>query len=54
MSWKPLINQNPAFENAEAYFTHRKNNEIVGRIAAINWVEVNDQKKRKQNSFWLV
>jgi hypothetical protein len=41
--------KNPAFQNAEAYFYLAiKNNEIVGRIAAIiNWDEVNHQQKRK-------
>ena len=47
--------KNPAFENAEAYFyIAYKNNEIVGRIAAIiNWGEVNDQKKRKTRFGWF-
>nr|WP_309754996.1 GTP cyclohydrolase [Flavobacterium sp.] len=47
--------KNPAFENAEAYFyIAYKNNEIVGRIAAIiNWDEVNDQKKRKTRFGWF-
>ena len=47
--------KNPAFESAEAnFYLAYKNNEIVGRIAAIiNWGEVNDQKK-KESSFWLV
>ena len=47
--------KNPAFENAEAYFyIAYKNNEIVGRIAAIiNWAEVNDQKKRKTRFGWF-
>ena len=41
--------KNPAFDNAEAYFyLAYKNNEIVGRIAAIiNWDEVNNQQKKK-------
>ena len=47
--------KNPAFENAEAYFyIAYKNNEIVGRIAAIiNWGEVNDQKKCKTRFGWF-
>ena len=47
--------KNPAFESAEAYFyLAYKNNEIVGRIAAIiNWGEVNDQKKKKVRFGWF-
>lgn len=47
--------KNPVFENAEAYFyLAYKNNEIVGRIAAIiNWGEVNDQKKKKVRFGWF-
>ena len=47
--------KNPAFENAEAYFyLAYKNNEIVGRIAAIiNWSEVNDQQKKKVRFGWF-
>lgn len=47
--------KNPAFENAEAYFyLAHKNNEIVGRIAAIiNWGEVNDQQKKKVRFGWF-
>ena len=47
--------KNPAFENAEAYFyIAYKNNEIVGRIAAIiNWSEVNDQQKNKTRFGWF-
>jgi hypothetical protein len=47
--------KNPAFENAEAYFYMAyKNNEIVGRIAAIiNWSEVNDQHKKKVRFGWF-
>lgn len=47
--------KNPAFENAEAYFyIAYKNNEIVGRIAAIiNWSEVNDQQKKKVRFGWF-
>ena len=45
---------NPVFKNAEAeYFLAIKNNEIVGRIAAIvNWVEVKEQKKNKVRFGW--
>ena len=41
--------KNPAFENAEArFFLAYKNEEIVGRIAAIaNWIEINQQKVKK-------
>jgi hypothetical protein len=47
--------KNPAFENAEAYFyIAYKNNEIVGRIAAIiNWSEVKDQQKKKVRFGWF-
>ena len=47
--------KNPAFKNAEAYFyIAYKNNEIVGRIAAIiNWSEVNDQQKNKTRFGWF-
>ncbi len=47
--------KNPAFESAEAYFyLAYKNNEIVGRIAAIiNWGEVNDQHKKKVRFGWF-
>ncbi len=47
--------KNPAFENAEAYFfLAYKNNEIVGRIAAIiNWDEVNNQHKSKVRFGWF-
>ena len=39
--------KNPVFKNAEAeYYLAIKNNEIVGRMAAIvSWVEVKEQKK---------
>ena len=42
-------NINPVFKNAEAhYFLAYIDGKIVGRIAAlINWVEVNDLKKKK-------
>lgn len=47
--------KNPAFESAEAYFYLAfKNNEIVGRIAAIiNWSEVNNQNKKKVRFGWF-
>ena len=47
--------KNPAFENAEAYFYMAyKNNEMVGRIAAIvNWSEVNNQQKKKVRFGWF-
>ncbi len=47
--------KNPTFENAEAYFyLAYRNNEIVGRIAAIvNWNEVNNQQKKKVRFGWF-
>jgi hypothetical protein len=47
--------KNPAFENADAYFyLAYRNNEIVGRIAAIiNWSEVNNQHKKKVRFGWF-
>ena len=47
--------KNPAFEIAEAsFYLAYKNNEIVGRIAAIiNWSEVNDQQKKKVRFGWF-
>ena len=59
----PIINEelemmdkkkNPVFKNAEAeYYLALKNNKIVGRVAAIvNWVEVNEQRKRKVRFGW--
>ena len=47
--------KNPAFDNAEAYFyLAYRNNEIVGRIAAIiNWAEVKDQGKKKVRFGWF-
>ena len=47
--------KNPVFENAEAYFyLAYKNNNIVGRIAAIiNWEEVNNQQKKKVRFGWF-
>lgn len=46
---------NPVFKNAEAeYFLAKKNNEIVGRIAAIvNWIEVKEQNKNKVRFGWF-
>ncbi|MFZ4106474.1 GTP cyclohydrolase [Flavobacterium sp.] len=46
--------KNPAFESAEAYFyLAYKDNQIVGRIAAIiNWDEVNQQEKKKVRFGW--
>ncbi len=46
---------NPVFKNAKAYyFLAFINGEIVGRIAAlINWVEVNDLKKKKVRFGWF-
>ena len=46
---------NPVFKNADAhYFLAFINGEIVGRIAAlINWVEVNDLKKKKVRFGWF-
>lgn len=47
--------ENPAFKSAEAYFyLAYKNNEIVGRIAAIiNWDEVNLLGKKKVRFGWF-
>ena len=47
--------KNPTFENAEAYFyLAYKNNEIVGRIAAIiNWNEVKNQQIPKVRFGWF-
>ena len=46
---------NPVFKNADAhYFLAYTNGEIAGRIAAlINWVEVNDLKKKKVRFGWF-
>ncbi len=60
----PIINQelktfdktqNPVFENAEArFFLAYKDNEIVGRIAAIvNWIEVKEQQIKKMRFGWF-
>jgi hypothetical protein len=48
-------NTNPVFKNAEArFFLAYKNNEIVGRIAAIiNWIEVNNQNVKKMRFGWF-
>ena len=47
--------KNPIFRDAEArFFLAYKNNEIVGRIAAIiNWLEVKDQNQRKMRFGWF-
>ena len=46
---------NPAFLNADAkFYLAYKNNEIVGRVAAIiNWNEVNKQAKKKVRFGWF-
>ncbi|MGY0426188.1 MAG: GTP cyclohydrolase, partial [Polaribacter sp.] len=47
--------KNPVFENADAqFFIALKNNEIVGRIAAIiNWFEVEKQQIKKMRFGWF-
>ena len=47
--------KNPVFEHADSqFFLAYKNNNIVGRIAAIiNWTEVNDQKIKKMRFGWF-
>jgi len=47
--------KNPIFKDAEArFFLAYKNNEIVGRIAAIiNWLEVNNQNQKKMRFGWF-
>jgi GNAT superfamily N-acetyltransferase len=47
--------KNPGFENADAkFYLAYKNNEVVGRVAAIiNWDEVNNQKKNKVRFGWM-
>ncbi|MCX7549764.1 GTP cyclohydrolase [Xanthomarina sp. F2636L] len=47
--------KNPAFLHAEAqFFLAYKNNEIVGRVAAIvNWTEINEQKVKKMRFGWF-
>ncbi|MCB0382670.1 MAG: GTP cyclohydrolase, partial [Psychroserpens sp.] len=60
----PIINQelqtfdkqkNPIFKDAEArFFLAYKNNDIVGRIAAIiNWLEVDEQNQKKMRFGWF-
>ncbi len=60
----PIINEelesfdkkiNPVFQHAEArFFVAIKNNEIVGRIAAIiNYTEINEQKVKKMRFGWF-
>ncbi|NAS30119.1 GTP cyclohydrolase [Flavobacteriaceae bacterium R38] len=60
----PIINEeleamdkdkNPVFKNAQArFFLAYKDNKIVGRIAAIiNWIEVNEQMKKKIRFGWF-
>ena len=46
---------NPAFLNADAkFYLAYKNNEIIGRVAAIiNWNEVNKQAKKKVRFGWF-
>lgn len=46
---------NPIFNDAEAsFFLAYKNQEIVGRVAAIiNWLEVNHQKQKKMRFGWF-
>lgn len=48
-------NTNPVFKNAKAhYFLAYKKDEIVGRIAVmINWIEVNELKKKKVRFGWF-
>lgn len=47
--------KNPVFKDAEAYFfLAYRNNEIVGRIAAIiNWIEVRKQNQKKMRFGWF-
>jgi len=47
--------KNPIFNDAEAtFFLAYKNNEIVGRVAAIiNWLEVKEQKQKKMRFGWF-
>ncbi|NOR28642.1 MAG: GTP cyclohydrolase [Lutibacter sp.] len=47
--------KNPVFEHAEArFFVAIKNNEIVGRIAAIsNYTEINEQQLKKMRFGWF-
>ena len=48
--------KNPVFQNADAvFFLAYKKNEVVGRIAAIiNWIEVDELKKRKMRFDCLI
>ncbi len=48
-------NKNPVFNDAEArFFLAYKNNEVVGRIAAIiNWLEVKGQDLKKMRFGWF-
>ncbi|TWO32928.1 GTP cyclohydrolase [Seonamhaeicola sediminis] len=48
-------NENPVFNDAEArLFLAYKNNEIVGRVAAIiNWLEVTHQNQKKMRFGWF-
>ena len=47
--------ENPVFKDAEArLFLAYKNNEIVGRVAAIvNWLEINGQNQKKMRFGWF-
>ena len=47
--------ENPVFKDAEArFFLAYKNNELVGRIAAIiNWLEVKNQNQKKMRFGWF-
>ena len=48
-------NENPVFKDAEArFFLAYKDNEIVGRVAAIiNWLEVKKQDQKKMRFGWF-
>ncbi|TBN06482.1 GTP cyclohydrolase [Hyunsoonleella flava] len=48
-------NENPVFNDADArLFLAYKNNEIVGRVAAIiNWLEVKNQSQKKMRFGWF-
>ncbi|APY12440.1 GTP cyclohydrolase [Seonamhaeicola sp. S2-3] len=48
-------NENPVFNDAEArLFLAYKNNEVVGRIAAIiNWLEIKEQDQQKMRFGWF-
>ena len=48
-------NENPVFKDADArFFLAFKDNEIVGRVAAIvNWLEVNNQNQKKMRFGWF-